>query len=79
MASINVIRRERKNFYKELKKALKAVDTAQEKTERQINRVLSRKSNWPDVEDLKTTAQLSKVVIQKMTAFERLLQKGFID
>ena len=60
MATLNEIVRGRKAYWRELKRLDRSLDTAQERLQRRINAVLTRKRNVPTVDDL--SAALSDVV-----------------
>lgn len=49
--NVNQLKRERLAIFREFKRAMRRVDSAQEAAERLINRVLARKSFAPDTED----------------------------
>lgn len=52
MATLNQIIRERRAVMQDLKRLVKAVDSAGERAERYVSRVLSRRSKVPEVVDL---------------------------
>ncbi|MBA7709698.1 hypothetical protein ES703_118620 [subsurface metagenome] len=52
MATLNQIIRERRLVFADLKKLIKVVDSAGERSERLVNRVLSRRLKVPEYSDL---------------------------
>lgn len=51
MATINQLRVERLAYFRELKRALRPIDSAVEKAQRHVDRVLDRKRNVPETQD----------------------------
>ena len=50
-STINELIRQRKSVYRDLKRAMRIVDTYQEAAQRTINRVLARRRSIPDNND----------------------------
>lgn len=77
--TINQLIRERRKTLNELKRKLKAVDTLQEAQERFLERVLSRKKKLPEAQDLKYLATKLDQMVTAVSAYQRELDKGFVD
>lgn len=77
MASLNEIARERKLFWKDLKKHLRNVDSWQEKMERKINQVLARKRDMPDEEDLADLVGMMQAMADSWMAFGGIIDMGY--
>lgn len=58
MATIAEIARQRRADFRELLKASRALDAAQEKLEREIKRLTTRKDKVPEVDDAERIANL---------------------
>ena len=75
MLTINQLRSERFKGIKEIKKAVRSIDTAVEQVQRRIERILARKRDVP------TERDLSDIVAESTTILEmvRYLDKVFVD
>lgn len=76
MATINQLRQERLAFFRELKRLYRAVDTAQEAVERQIQGVLDRRRNVPEDKDFLETIQLGYNLLRALETYEAQLLEG---
>lgn len=76
MATINQLRTERLAYFRELKRALRAVDTELEKVERRIDQVLNRKRNVPEVNDFESVTQTTQALGEKLRSFDQTLDQG---
>jgi len=74
-STINQLIRERKNVYRELKRAMRRLDSYQEEAERMINRVLARKRSVPDVEDYSELIQKVAEVGSAHNSLQHLLEQ----
>lgn len=77
MASINEIARERRLFWKDLKKEMRKIDSYQEKMERKINQVVSRKRDIPSEEDIADLLALMDAMGDSVMAFGGILGMGY--
>lgn len=74
--TINQLRTERLAYFRELKRAIRQVDTAQEKLERYAERVIERKKNIPDMGDFQTMNNDFEELGQAVSQLGRSLEGG---
>lgn len=76
MATINQLRIERLAYYRELKRGLRGVDTQVEDMKRQVDRILSRRRNVPEVADFQTSTRNLKQILDALVQLEKILETG---
>lgn len=76
MATINQLRTERLAYFRELKRALRSVDSEVEKVERKIDQVLNRKRNVPEVDDFEMVTATTQAMGEKLRQFDNALDQG---
>lgn len=76
MATINQLRIERRAYFAELKRALRPADSAVERLERRIQRVLDRTRDVPEEKDFNDVVQLFQDAIMAYGNFENTLEQG---
>lgn len=69
--------RERRLFWKDLKKEMRAIDSYQERMERKINQVLSRKRDLPTEEDIADLVSIMDHMGDSVMAFGGILGMGY--
>lgn len=75
--TINELARERRAVVSNLRRTLKGVDTQQEKLERYLNRLISRKRKIPELDDLAQISTMLANLLTVMDVFEREVSRGF--
>ena len=75
-STINKIRQERKNVFRELRSIMRKVDNKQEKTESLIRRVLNRKLNVPDTKDLQQVLSFTREALAYYAQFEKAIDRS---
>lgn len=76
MATINQLRTERLAYFRELKRALRTVDTEVEKAERKIESVLNRKRDVPETVDFEQITQTVEELGKTLIALDNVLSLG---
>lgn len=76
MATINQLRTERLAYFRELKRALRSVDTEVEKVERRIESVIQRKRDVPEITDFEHVTQIIQTLGETLMALETILRAG---
>jgi len=76
LATINQLRQERFAYFRELKRALRSVDTEVEKAERRIETVLNRKRNVPETADWEQVTQVIQTLGETLRALDNILAAG---
>lgn len=77
MANINEVGRQRRAFWREMKRRIRALDTAQERLERTSARILARKRNIPTDSDLAEGLSQAREVENRLLAVAELLADGY--
>lgn len=77
MATLNQIVRERKKAVQNLRKALRLVDSPQEKLERLLRRISQRRYKVPEENDLAKAAVLANEIVNALETFLAVLRAGF--
>ena len=76
MATINQLRQERLAFFREVKRSLKAVDTAVESAQRYNTRILGRTRDVPETVEYEEMMRLVVLVLEALAALQKLLEVG---
>jgi len=76
LATINQLRVERRAYFSELKRSLKPADSAVEKLQRRIQRVLDRTRDLPEERDYAEVVELFRELVGAYAGFESTLEAG---
>lgn len=74
--TLNQVIRARRSVLTQLGKLLRTVDTAQEKSERRIKRLKSRKVKVPEIADLDVLVQEAQTIDRAMDAYVQGLNEA---
>lgn len=75
--TINQLIKERKAMLRMLKKQMRFIDLAQEKSERLINRVVRRRSRVPELGDLKELSTQAGLIAGNLQQYMAMLRRGY--
>jgi len=75
--TLSQIKNARRRFLRELKPVMRQVDTAVEAMERELIRLLARKRDVPEADDLNRLKVLNSAVTSAATVVRGVLVKGF--
>jgi hypothetical protein len=77
--TVSQLIKERKKYIRVLKNQMRYVDSAQEKSERLLKRLLSRKLKVPEEQDLKTLVDQAEIIAGALQTYLGYLRSGYPD
>ena len=78
MATLNEIIRQRRNYWRQVRRDLRELDTAIEKMQRKTAQILSRRNKVPETRDIETLLNELILMTQVLVDLDGYLRQGYV-